>query len=74
VREKSVGMSAQLPSPTASGNRLAVIASHLSCPPLGSPAAISGEKEAALAAEPTGTPTMSALLIHSKSCTVTSIW
>ncbi|EES03784.1 hypothetical protein BDA96_03G358400 [Sorghum bicolor] len=53
-------MSAQLPPPTASGNRLAVIASHLSCPPLGSPAAMSGEKEAALAAEPiaTGTPTI----------------
>ncbi|XP_066313388.1 14 kDa zinc-binding protein-like [Miscanthus floridulus] len=51
-------MSAQLPPPTASGNRLAVIAAHLSCPPLGSPAAMSGEKEAALAAEPTGTPTI----------------
>jgi hypothetical protein len=36
---------------------------------------MSGEKEAALAAEPiaTGTPTMSALLILSKSCTVNSI-
>ncbi|ONM37049.1 Adenylylsulfatase HINT1 [Zea mays] len=46
--------------PTASGNRLAVIASHLSLPPLGSPAAISGEKEAALATDLNSTPTMSA--------------
>ncbi|ONM37050.1 Adenylylsulfatase HINT1 [Zea mays] len=44
--------------PTASGNRLAVIASHLSLPPLGSPAAISGEKEAALATDLNSTPTI----------------
>uniref|UniRef100_A0A0A9BNL7 HIT domain-containing protein n=1 Tax=Arundo donax TaxID=35708 RepID=A0A0A9BNL7_ARUDO len=46
---------AQPPPPTASGGRLAVIASHSS---LGGPAPMAGEKEAALAAEPIDGPTI----------------
>ncbi|CAL4953982.1 unnamed protein product [Urochloa decumbens] len=49
---------AQVPPATASGDRLAVIASHLSSYGLGSPANMAGEKDAALAAEPVGGPTI----------------
>ena len=52
------GAQAQHPPATASGDRLAVIASHLSHSWLGSPAHVAGEKEAALAAEPFDGPTM----------------
>ncbi|CAL4960804.1 unnamed protein product [Urochloa decumbens] len=48
----------QVPPATASGDRLAVIASHLSSSRLGSPASMAGEKDAALAAEPVDGPTM----------------
>ncbi|OEL25450.1 Adenylylsulfatase HINT1 [Dichanthelium oligosanthes] len=48
----------QLPPATAGGDRLAVIASHLSHSRLGSPAHMAGEKEAALATEPIVGPTI----------------
>ncbi|CAL4960801.1 unnamed protein product [Urochloa decumbens] len=48
----------QVPPATASGDRLAVIASHLSSSRLGSPASMAGEKDAALAAEPVDGPTI----------------
>ncbi|CAL4973491.1 unnamed protein product [Urochloa decumbens] len=47
-----------VPPATASGDRLAVIASHLSSSRLNSPASMAGEKDAALAAEPVDGPTM----------------
>ena len=56
------GAQGQHPPTTASGDRLAVIASHLSHSWLGSPAHMASEKEAALAPEPVDGPTMSASL------------
>ncbi|CAL4973490.1 unnamed protein product [Urochloa decumbens] len=47
-----------VPPATASGDRLAVIASHLSSSRLNSPASMAGEKDAALAAEPVDGPTI----------------
>ncbi|PAN27902.1 hypothetical protein PAHAL_5G116600 [Panicum hallii] len=55
---RTSGAQAQHPPATASGDRLAVIASHLSHSWLGTPAHMAGEKEAALAAEPVDGPTI----------------
>ncbi|XP_039849607.1 14 kDa zinc-binding protein-like isoform X3 [Panicum virgatum] len=52
------GAQGQHPPTTASGDRLAVIASHLSHSWLGSPAHMASEKEAALAPEPVDGPTI----------------